>query len=142
MEGSPLASELGVMLANFAMLETKLVDLFGRLIGNDTAAKLVWAEVPSFVTKLKIMRKLATHSDLAVFALLQRADETNAERNRYIHASWGGSGVDSLMRWANSGKGNSEMITTARLADFAQSIGRLSWDIDAYLSPQHYEKNP
>lgn len=154
MEDAPHAAKLGKMLANFATLENRLTNLFAASTGTSASASgVIWREILSIPPKLKIMTRLigenewAEDEKAAALELISRAETINSRRNKLVHATWmAGPDAETLGRKPNippRGKKEEviEDINAAELNQFADSIGILAWDIDAFLDPR-LERNP
>lgn len=153
MEDAPHAAQLGKMLANFATLEHRLINLFAASTGTSARASgVIWREVISIPTKLTIMTRLIGENEwteyekTAALALISRAANINSKRTKLVHATWmAGSDAETLGRKSNIPRGKKEDviedIKVAELKQFADTIGVLAWDIDAFLDPCH-ERNP
>jgi len=141
------AAALGVMLANFAILESSLLRLM-QLALNSTQgqAASIYNGIISVPAKLDIIQELLIHSKLPgelceeITKLLTRARRLNKRRSEYVHASWGVGFKEGALTIISSGLSRGQEpkhrdIKASEIQRLADDLGELSWEISALLHP-------
>src|SRR5581483_11495218 len=90
------APKIGLFLYNWGQVEQMLIFFLAFLLGTDeTRGKMVFAEVISLSSKLKLMRRIIhcyysqSPHKAALLKLIGDTQELGSTRDFYAHASWG-----------------------------------------------------